>query len=240
MKITTFIRSVFNKLNIDIVRLHNSPEKTLLGLTTKKIDCILDVGANRGQFAKYISKIFPRADIYCFEPLAGPFSTLRDWADTQNGRVRCFNLALGDEPCEIQMHLHINHTPSSSILNSTPYGRQVYPQTRAEAIENVKVETLDRIFLDSDVPKSKKIMLKLDVQGFEDRVLRGATSLLVDVDVCLLEVCLDPLYESQADFQDLVMLLYRAGFRYAGNILQAYGEDGHVIYIDALFTKKGE
>jgi FkbM family methyltransferase len=237
MKLRSAIRTFLNKLNIDIIRLQNSPEKTLLGLSTRQIDCILDVGANKGQFAAKILKIFPHAEIYCFEPLKQPFQILQQWASSQNEQVKCFNIGLGDSVGEVKMHFHENHSPSSSFLSSTAYGHDIYPETKVESIEVVRVDTLDNFFVNQNFNFQRNILLKLDVQGFEDRVLRGATDTLAHAHACLLEVCLDPLYDNQARFLDLAEILYKSGFRYAGNMVQAYGSDGHVIYIDSLFVK---
>jgi hypothetical protein len=55
--------------------------------------------------------------------------------------------------------------------------------------------------------------------------------------VCILEICLDKLYENQANFEAILSLLYGLGYRYAGNLDQTYADDGHVIFIDALFLK---
>jgi len=53
----------------------------------------------------------------------------------------------------------------------------------------------------------------------------------------ILEVCLDKLYEGQAEFKEITELLYELGFKYAGNLNQTYADDGHVIFIDAVFVK---
>jgi hypothetical protein len=101
----------------------------------------------------------------------------------------------------------------------------------------VRVSTLDRTLADALDRLPREILLKLDVQGFEDRVLRGAGRMLALCKAVVLEVCLDPLYEGQADFHGLAQLLHEAGFRYAGNLDQAYGEDGRVVFLDAVFVK---
>jgi hypothetical protein len=54
---------------------------------------------------------------------------------------------------------------------------------------------------------------------------------------CILEVCLDKLYEGQAEFKGIIELLYELGFKYAGNLDQSYADDGHVTFIDAVFVK---
>lgn len=194
-------------------------------------------GANEGQFARMASEFFPRAKLYCFEPLERPYRKLAAWAETQNGRVECFNLALGDHEGVVEMHLHEEHTPSSSLLAATAQCHELYPQTRAESMAKVRLATLDQALKDHLDHMPREIFLKLDVQGFEDRVLRGAGRVLAVCKAVLLEVCLDPLYEGQADFHGLTQLLHEAGFRYAGNFDQAYGEDGRVVYLDALFAR---
>jgi len=60
-----------------------------------------------------MSQFFPLAHMYAFEPLPGPYAKLRDWADTQAGRVTTFNLALGEIANDVVMNLDIDHTSSS-------------------------------------------------------------------------------------------------------------------------------
>ncbi len=82
------------------------------------------------------------------------------------------------------------------------------------------------------------ILVKLDVQGYEDRVIRGAQNIFQRAKVCVLEVSLDPLYSRQASFKDIFLLLDSLRFRYAGNLSQIYGDDGHVVFFDAVFVKQ--
>jgi len=237
MGLKNIIRKGLNLLGFDVIRLHQVPKRTLLGLSRHNIGTIIDVGANEGQFARTAAKIFPRAELYCFEPLEDPFRKLSAWAQSQNGRVRCFQMALGDQEGEAEMHLHVQHTPSSSLLASTATCHRLYPQTQVESLTRVRVSTLDEALKDALDRMPRELLLKLDVQGFEDRVLRGGGRTLSQCRAVLLEVCLDPLYEGQADFHTLAQLLHAAGFRYSGNFDQAYGEDGRVVFLDALFVR---
>lgn len=134
MSLKETLRSGLNRAGFDVIRLYRSPKRTLLGLSGLGIGAIIDVGANRGQFARFISGFFPRAQLYCFEPLPDPFGQLCAWARTQNGRVHCFQVALGDQEGQVEMHLHEQHTPSSSLLTATDTCHRLYPQTRAERV----------------------------------------------------------------------------------------------------------
>jgi FkbM family methyltransferase len=231
------IKSLFRHFGFSILRLKNNPKETLVGLKGRSVCTVIDCGANEGQFARYISSVFPNAVLHCFEPLDEPFQLLSSWAASKGDKIHCYYHALGDEEGEATMHHHINHSASSSLLQVTKHEVELFPETEEQLEVNVPVTTLDAILNDVVGREQGEILLKLDVQGYEDRVLRGATKLLEKVDICLLEVCVDPLYTAQADFKDLVVLLDQRGFRYAGNMEQSYGEDGRVMWLDALFLK---
>ena len=83
-----------------------------------------------------------------------------------------------------------------------------------------------------------QILVKLDVQGFEDRVIAGGETIFKMAAACIVEVCLDDLYEGQANFKQLLEMLDRLGFQYAGNLDKTYGKDGHCIFLDAIFLRR--
>ncbi|MBE7481003.1 MAG: FkbM family methyltransferase [Polyangiaceae bacterium] len=237
MRIQNRIRRIANVFGIDVLRLHESPQGTVLGLRSRNVGSIIDCGANEGQFARDMSSVFPQAQMYCFEPLKGPFHALSAWAETQHGRVHCINVALGDEEGEVEIHRHDAHTPSSSLLPSTARTHELYPQTVAQSLAKVRLTTLDRALEKHMVNMPRDILLKLDVQGFEDRVLRGAAAVLRECSACILEVNLEPLYEGQADFFELAHLMRDAGFGYSGNLHQTYSKEGRVVFVDAVFSR---
>lgn len=55
---------------------------------------VLDVGANRGQWAERVLSLNPSAQIYSFEPVPESFSTLQTWADQVDADVRPYNIAI--------------------------------------------------------------------------------------------------------------------------------------------------
>jgi FkbM family methyltransferase len=231
----SLIKRAANSVGLDILRMHNSPEQTLCGLKKLPIRTVIDVGANTGQFARKISTFFPKAMLYCFEPLPTPYEQLQCWSQSRKGKVKSFDIAIGEEEGQIDIIAHIDHTPSSSLLSSTDTCTELYPFTNAQKKIPVKISTLDRQF--DGIIMEPDILVKVDVQGYEDRVIRGGGETFKKAKACVLEVGMDKLYKNQAKFENILFLLADLGYQYKGNLNQTYGKDGHVIYLDAVFQK---
>jgi FkbM family methyltransferase len=228
-------KHVLRAVDIDLRRWSRSSEATLLGLARRPIRTIFDIGANAGQFARFIAPRFPQARIYCFEPLRRPFAKLVAWAETQNERVVPFNCALGDAEGWLQMREHVDHDYSSSFLEATELSHSYFPESRHEAMTSVRMLSLDNAAREFNLRLETEILIKMDVQGFEDRVIRGGEETVRQAIACLLEIGLEELYFKQATFSQLLELLGRLGFRYAGNFQQSNAKDGHIRFVDALF-----
>ena len=235
LKIIT--KNTLNRVGVDIIRLSNSSKDNLLGLGSFPISSVLDVGANEGQFARTVSKIFPHATIYSFEPLPEAFQKLTKWAEGMDGKVKVFNVALGDGEGETTFYYHVEHSPSSSFLKSTELCKNHYPDTAHQTSVQVKVSTLDKVVTQLPSHLNQEILIKLDVQGYEAHVIKGGMKIFSDAKACIIEVNLDRLYDDQATFKEIFNLLSDLGYCYAGNWNQAYADDGHVLYCDAVFIK---
>lgn len=231
------IKKAFNYFGLDIVKKSKVPQWSFLGLKNIAINTIIDVGANTGQFAKSILPIFPGAIIYCFEPLPEPFEELNKWVKKQNRRAIALNLGLSDRKGEKEIFSHVDHSPSSSFLKTTKVCENYYPFTKTQEAISVRITTLDKWVSTISLSLESKILIKMDVQGYENRVILGGTKTFDIAKACILEVNIESLYERQATFEDITTLLYELGFRYAGNLNQRYADDGHVIFIDAVFVK---
>lgn len=222
-------------LGINVSSARNLPDETLLGIRNEPIRTIIDIGANTGQFARKIHRIYPAAKIYSFEPIPSAFSKLRAWALSKSDRVVAINAAVGARTGQITMYLHEDHDASSSVLETTDLTDVIYPQTVLKREVLVEQITLDEFFSDTDL--DDLVLIKMDVQGYEDRVLSGGVNVFSKAYACITEISLFQLYHGQAKFENLVTSISQLGFRYAGNIKQAYGEKGHCVFIDALFIR---
>lgn len=228
---------IIHSLGYDIIKL---PKKSnFLGLERFPIRTIIDIGANCGQFAKKVLQAFPNADIYCFEPLIGPFQELQKWVNSQEAsKITIFNLALGDSESMAQMFFCLERNDSSSFLKSTALGETLWPFMKKQELVSVKLTTLDKVM--SNLPQLllSDILIKIDVEGYEDRVIQGGQDTFRKAKACILEISLDKLYKNQASFKKIFLLMDQLGFEYVGNLEQVFAKDSHVIYIDAVFLKK--
>ncbi len=231
-------KGAFHRAGLDAQWLANSPRHNALGMRNMGIRTVIDIGANTGQFARYIRSILPDATILCFEPLSGPFAELRSWADREgSGRIHAFNLALGEHAGTAKMFEHVDHSPSSSILPSTAISHTLYPQTRHHESVAIQIDSLDEFLKRSEITLVPEVLIKLDVQGYEDRVIRGGLSTFAAARVCISEIDFDSLYDGQCSFRDVWMLLDQSGFQFCGNLDQTYGPDGHVAFSDSVFVR---
>jgi len=222
----------------EITRSSKTPGPTLAGIAGLPIETILDVGANRGQFARQVLRLFPRANVYCFEPLPDALAHLRSWADAESlSNVTTLQLALGSANETAEMFVHVDHDASSSLLSTTERTRTLYAQTARQSRTTVQVRTLDALVDEGAVRLSAGTLLKIDVQGYELEVLRGARQSLRRIEASIVEVGLQPLYDTQGSFFAVAELLNEAGLRYAGNAAQVCDSLGRVVYVDAAFVR---
>jgi FkbM family methyltransferase len=178
---------------------------------------VVDVGANRGQFALYSRVRFPAATIYCFEPLRAPREKLQ-WLFAGDAHVRVFPVAAGSALGVAAINVS-RQDDSSSLLAETALQSERFPGTEMVGVEEIEVTILDAAL--EGIELAPPILLKLDVQGFELEALRGAGNLLRQADVVLCECSFVPFYEGQPLFEDIVQYLRQAGFKLASGALSS-------------------
>lgn len=199
------------------------------------ISTVIDVGANNGGFAGLINKILPDVSIYSFEPLKDCFNELK--INTSNIKnIKYFNYALGSEESE-QIMNHNEFAPSSSLLNINEAHTSAFPFTAKTVPEKIIIKRLDS-FLD-EIQIRRKVLLKIDVQGYEINVLDGAPEFLKSTDLIIVETSFFQLYDGQPLFHDVYTKLYESGFRYHGNFDQlANPVNNQILQADAVFLRK--
>lgn len=171
---------------------------------------IFDVGCHYGETSEKFRQYFPSATIHAFEPTPASFEIIkRRFADDRLHHAH--RLALSDQTGKAVFK--VNQTDSTNSLLATE--ENVHEEWKAlvqtERTVEVETRTLDE-FCEAQGITTIDI-LKLDVQGAEDRVLRGARRMLERraIQVVFLELIVTPAYVGQADPGRIITLLQEAG-----------------------------
>jgi FkbM family methyltransferase len=227
--IKQIIVNIIHFLGYDATRISKDYNRNFLGLNNLPIKSIIDIGANRGQFAREAIKVFPNAHIYCFEPGEKAYRDLIKWADAQNGKVTVYKIALGEEEKDLTFYEYSDNDEGSSFL------KIVNPVS-------LKTTTMHQVTLDSFISQSSlllepEILIKIDTQGYDDRVIKGAQQILSKSLACIVEVIYDREYQDQGSFKSIFSLLNESGFEFMGNKEQHLSRNGNLMWSDSVFIK---
>ncbi len=206
------IKRAVGSLGFEIRRRTEAPGRNVW-MRALGIDTVLDIGANIGQFAAQARIDFPSAHIYSFEPLPDCFRRLvRSRAG--DDRFTGFDVALTDISGTVDLR-RSSSSASSSLLRMADLHRESFPATAGETVVTVNAQRLDDVA--RTLSLGQHILLKMDVQGAEDRVIRGGAGTIARADVVLTETSFLELYEKQPLFHDIYLSLTKLGFRYMGS-----------------------
>lgn len=227
------LRKAVQKLGLDIRRYRPAPDKFSY-LKSFNLETVLDIGANVGQFAKEIRGVLPKAQIYSFEPLKECFDKLSEKMKGDSN-FKSFNFALGEKAEKIEMHKSA-YTPSSSILDMAETHKNLFPHTKESRPEEIEVRRLDDVIYLLSL--KEEILIKVDVQGFEDKVIKGGAETFKKARAVLIENSFVELYRGQPLFDDIYEKLKSLGFIYKGSFQEKLNfKTGEIISEDSLFIR---
>jgi FkbM family methyltransferase len=199
-----------------------------------EIDTVLDIGANTGQFTKTILTLLPNSRIYSFEPLPDCFKELQQFTNGYSN-ITAFNIGVGAISGSLSFEEN-EFSPSSSFLKMADTHKQAYAYTKNTKTVEVKIDRLDDLSKDFNLGSS--LLIKIDVQGYEDKVLQGGMNTIQQAKIIIIETSFVHLYESQPLFNDIYSVFRDWGFNYFGMIDQASDpKTGQILQGDAIFIK---
>ncbi|PSR17669.1 FkbM family methyltransferase [filamentous cyanobacterium CCP3] len=199
-----------------------------------KVRLVLDVGANEGQFINTSLALMPDIPIYAFEPNPNLIERLHKRYDDLNVKILPF--ALGEKPRKALLNVS-KFSPSSSFLKGDSQLSAEFPEIIFEEVAEVEIKRLDSLVLD-DI-ELRDLLLKIDVQGFELDVLRGAVGVLDRILVIVCEANFACLYENQCAFEEIILFLRAHNFYLidiGSPIRSRHSQE--VLYLDLAFIKK--
>lgn len=234
-----YIRLIFHFLRLEIS--YYRPESTSEALFFKMlkkfdINTIFDIGANEGQFGGFIRNLGFRGSIVSFEPLTQAYQKLQLKSSGDVLWSIAPQMAIGDKDGNVKINI-ANNSESSSILTMLKTHEDAEGNSAYTGTEIVRISKLDSIY-SSYVQQDSKIFLKIDTQGYEDRVLRGASNLLEQVVGLQIELSLTPLYSNQILFDEMIDNLKKMGFE-LWLIMPVFSDlkTGRLLQVDATFFR---
>ena len=207
-------------------------------LASQKINLILDVGANVGQYGSELrGHVGYKGRIVSFEPMSAAHEMLTKVAAKDDQWDVSERVAIGAESGEIT--INISHTSvSSSVLSILDSHTNAEPESRYKSSESVRLVTLDSVatnYFNDDT----FAFLKIDTQGYESQVLEGAEKTLARVAGVQLELSLVPLYEGQMLMPELIKLMRELEFDLWGiSPTFADPKSGRMLQVDATFFRR--
>lgn len=201
-------------------------------LQALQVDGVIDVGANRGQFTLACRLAIPNVPIVAFEPIPDEAQTYRR-VHGNNPRVKLIESALGEAKGTAMLHLSIS-ADSSSLLPIGKKQTELFENTGEIGTIKVQIQRLDD--LSEHWAGRTRQLLKIDVQGYELNVLRGAVETLKSCTYVYVECSEIPLYDGQALRGEVEVFLFEHGFGVKGRYNEQFS-NGDLIQADYLFSR---
>jgi FkbM family methyltransferase len=205
-----------------------------------RVTCVVDVGGHHGEYGLLLRENGYCGPIVSFEPVSRSFAELT--RTRGNDRLwRAYQVALGEEDGTATINV-TRYTSYSSVLqplSATPPGRADTLDLMAiDAVETVEMRRFDSVF-DQWVgdPRSSRVFLKMDTQGFDPMVLRGASGRLDRVFGLQTEVAVVPIYAGMVGYQDSIANMEQLGFELSGLFPVTHDRQMRAIELDCLMVR---
>lgn len=173
-------------------------------------DLFFDIGANSGQSVSKIKESFPDSSIWSFEPVKNTYDALVE--NTQNQNIKCFQIGFGAQNSEVEIYFDKNTRTSTtaSILESSNRN------DISVEIETIKIVTLDSFCAKNEIEKIDYV--KIDTEGYDLEVLKGADRLLKEGKISFVEteVGMNPENTFHVKFEDMKLYMEKLDYRLFG------------------------
>lgn len=231
-------------------------DKIIKFINNKEKSIIFDVGANKGQSIKRFKKIYKDSVIHSFEPGGIECDKIKSkYGNDKNVFIN--NVGVGEKKESLEFNINANTTHSSfkQLLENTTW---IKKRSKVQNIKDDKYtvsKEIKQIISLDDYALENKInlidVLKIDTQGYEDKVIAGAKNLIKGnkIKIIQIEIIFSEIYENPLNIYDIEKFLipngYKLfGFSNAGSLVSHYIFQSDFIYVSRdtyeEFKKKSE
>lgn len=205
-------------------------DQILKKVLKKNNNIIFDIGANKGQSIYRYRKLFNNSKFYSFEPSLKAFEILKSKYGNLNN-IKLFNVALGSQKKKKLFYDYKNNELSSFIKIN-----KKFKETKKDIF--VEIDTIDSIFKKNNLKRIN--LLKMDTQGYEETILRGAKGLITEqkIDLIELEIILGDYYEKSSSFKKIEDALSSGSYRLLALDRRPNVFENRKFYFNALYASQ--
>jgi FkbM family methyltransferase len=242
MRLPGSVRYLVRRAGFDVVRWPRRPDDVLDWalaevLRSRDVNCVIDVGGNRGNFGRLVRALGYTGRIVSFEPSPSTLPALRAVA-ARDAQWEVRPIGLSAEPGTAELRLH-KGPELDSLLTALPGVVDQIPIIAEIGTAEVTLSTLaieyPRIVKGIDEPR---ILLKSDTQGHDAEVLLGANGLPPEVVAVLVELSAQPIYAGQPRMTKVMDILLDDGFSPVAFQPLFRSSDGlRIVELDGLFMR---
>jgi FkbM family methyltransferase len=235
------LKRLFRGFGVDVRHAHKHDavvmqERLLAG---KEVKTVFDVGAYHGEWTATYRRLFPAAHIFAFEPFPDSRNIVENAFKGQSAVTVCA-AALGDVPGERSFYAN-RAAATNSLLRvdaRTDASLVSHELLKLQSELLVPVLTIDQFCQEHGIDRLN--LLKIDVQGAETLVLRGAADMLHRraIDLIYTELQIMHHYEGQSYYFDVCDYLHRSGYDLYGLYNFAVSSVGRFGWADAIFVPR--
>lgn len=199
-----------------------------------EISVILDVGAHYGEFYEEVRRYDFRRKVISIEPTPTSFEILKKIED-DDSNFKALNFALADVAGDLTIH-EFEESSMNSALEVDSSSNYILNVKRTTSL--IPCTTLDQV-IDAESLQNENIFVKLDVQGFELKILHGLKNYLEAVNLIQVEVSINPIYKEASNLPELMDWLKLNGFAIVSVVTERFHESAALAYdIDILCVRR--
>ncbi len=203
-------------------------------LTLPSVKVVFDVGAAEGVFSLGCSKIANIQKVVALEPNPAMAPALNKLV-RQSAKSVYLPIAAGQARGSHVFHVTEDGHASSCLAPLASLDR-LFPGRRVTNSIDVPIETLDDIRSSAKLPYPD--LIKIDAQGYELKVLTGASDVLTHASFCIVEGCYEKLYENAPLISDIVIFFSSLGWRNVGTGPALKSPSGRPVFVDLIFASE--
>jgi FkbM family methyltransferase len=236
-----FFRRILHRIGLDIVQYtastHPLARRAQL-LRHHRINIVLDVGANSGQYGLQLREMGYYDKIISFEPVSSVYEQLVVNAKNDS-KWETIKFALGNKDDTATINI-ANNTYSSSLLAMMPVHLASAPESQYVAKEKIEIRRLDSLFVNR-FSTGDNLFLKIDTQGYDKAVLEGSIGLLEYIKLIQVEMSLVQLYRDEPLLDEILAYMAELGYKLV-SVESGFTDEasGQLLQLDGIFLHCAE